>query len=378
MANAFHNAGQIFDNIDKEFATKTKLNKRDVSFLFLAISLQCARWMLMPPLDFDFNPIAKNARLSAKDGDALVRPKQEAYLKSNQSKNAILSEKYWSWDKLVLGPVPYDAIKGTKEMNVLGYNKGLGGFSHRPYTLGHDPILGWIFGTLNILTRTMTINKPTLPTYHILDGNICGNQTMIFDALKGGILSAKEDSKRVAASVFKQSLHFASDKYTKLGLQLPLLSTEKAMELLNNGWNTASIEKAMSTIGKDVGIIALQAGASIFINYVIQALHLRCYNETEDGDLRLYEVRTRKILMYSNTIASTSNVITATLSSFVPQIGAVTGKSVRNLDIGGISITIYRLLSDHKFIRQVKNEFISEEFYNRIIKSDFEWRSSHE
>ena len=35
----------------------------------------------------------------------------------------------------------------------------MGGRYHRMYTLGHDPILGWIFGTANILTDCITFNN---------------------------------------------------------------------------------------------------------------------------------------------------------------------------------------------------------------------------
>ena len=35
----------------------------------------------------------------------------------------------------------------------------MGGKYHRMYTLGHDPILGWFFGTANILTDCITFHN---------------------------------------------------------------------------------------------------------------------------------------------------------------------------------------------------------------------------
>lgn len=38
------------------------------------------------------------------------------------------------------------------------FDLGIGsGFTHRAKTLGHDHILGWIFGTMNIATSTITV-----------------------------------------------------------------------------------------------------------------------------------------------------------------------------------------------------------------------------
>lgn len=61
----------------------------------------------------------------------------------------------------------------------------------------------------------------------------------------------------------------------------------------------------------------------------------------------LYEVRTRKILSYSNLIATSSNVAVVAIT-----------KDMQKLDVGGMAVTIYRLITDAKFIRQVKEEFI--------------------
>ena len=59
-------------------------------------------------------------------------------------------------------PVPYDAMHakpGTIPININninGYGKELTGMNHHVATLGHDPVLGLLFGTMNIMTRTIT------------------------------------------------------------------------------------------------------------------------------------------------------------------------------------------------------------------------------
>ena len=62
------------------------------------------------------------------------------------------------------------------------------------------------------------------------------------------------------------------------------------------------------------------------------------------------EVRTRKILSISNSLASAGNIAYA--------IGT---EDWRKLDVGGILVTLYRLFTDVRFITKVKKDFIETE-----------------
>ena len=77
----------------------------------------------------------------------------------------------------------------------------------------------------------------------------------------------------------------------------------------------------------------------------------------EDINKDLYEVRTRKILLISNTIASTSTIINAAVTS-----------NPKNLDIGSLLNTVTHLFTDVRFITRVKKEFIENEISKRIEK----------
>ena len=74
------------------------------------------------------------------------------------------------------------------------------------------------------------------------------------------------------------------------------------------------------------------------------------YDEDLDGDFRLYQVRTSKILLTANCIASSSNVL------FCAVFGAATKdpmNAAKRLDVGGFIETIHRLISHTKFINDV-------------------------
>ena len=80
-------------------------------------------------------------------------------------------------------------------------------------------------------------------------------------------------------------------------------------------------------------------------------LHGMFYHPDKDRCTReLYEVRTRKILLLSNCIATSSNLIFCSIT-----------KNPKKLDIGGLFVTIGRLFSDIRFITRVKEEFIQSE-----------------
>ena len=99
--------------------------------------------------------------------------------------------------------VPFDA---QDNRHTAEYVEGLSTYYHRLLSLGHDPLLGFVFGVIDILTgRMTTIDKA---------GNIV-SQVM------ENYADRKEGS--VFAAVAKQILHFKSDITTAMGLPAPLM-----------------------------------------------------------------------------------------------------------------------------------------------------------
>lgn len=110
----------------------------------------------------------------------------------------------------------------------------------------------------------------------------------------------------------------------------------------------------MITIGK-------QATYASLINMIIAMIHGMFFVGENEMERKSYEVRTRKIISYSNFIATSTNLA----------VVAVT-KEFNKLDLGGIAVTIYNLIMNDKFTRQIKEEFIFGMYKNMIIGSD-EW-----
>lgn len=133
-------AGYVIDQIDRQFREKTKLSGYDTILLFLCVALQCARQYLLTN---------DKLRLTAVQGDAFV----------DDTIGKILPP---TWEDALFQSVPYDAIQTSPHIS----DTGLAGTTHRYRTLGHDPVLGWIFGTANIMTNSLT-KSDIVTTYQV-------------------------------------------------------------------------------------------------------------------------------------------------------------------------------------------------------------------
>lgn len=376
VANIAHNARQINDDLDREFECQTGLNKTDIAFLFFATALQCTRWILLPSLDFDFQKTPSEQRKTAADGEKIEKAKQKDYLKKNQGDITTSTDsEFFTWEEIIRAPVPYDAMKGTEKIKIPGItnseeDKNLCGKNHHAATFGHDPLIGWVVGPLNIMARKITFTNGQTYNVELTDamvfkgsglehtGQIVTTQSSILEMVNICYQSAIEDNKRVAASVAKQGMHLASDKYTKMGLQIPglsLISPAKAQALLERGWNSEEARKLLTLAGQNSAVIGAQALCAALINLIVKTIHLLIYDESSGIERSLYEVKTRKILLYSNMIASSSNVIYVALQ-----------KDLSKLDVGGIAVTLYRLVSDTNFIYKVKEEFVQKRWHEMI------------
>jgi hypothetical protein len=314
-------------NVKRAFSQKTRLNKTDIAFLLLTVALQCARQYIFANDRFRFN--------TAKDADDAIK---------KPLKNITPDE----WKEFLLGPVPFDAVT---RLNPNSDSTGLSANTHRYRTLGHDPVLGWVFGPVNILSRSLT-KTDFVTTYEVTGGKI-GTlfNGMTLGAMQAAIEKAGEGKYNLPAAVVKQAIHFGSDYFTKQGLPLPFVSS------LDNNLS----QKLIQQYSIDAYSVTRGATMSMFINSIIGLIHQLFYNEKKHGSKELYEVRKRKILLIANTIASSSNILYVALS-----------KDLKKLDLGGLLVTIYRVVSDLSFIRKIKQEFMNEQF-DKSISEELEF-----
>lgn len=365
-------APAILHDIHTQFEMATELRGKDIAFLFGAAALQTARWALLPHLDLDFQKIPTSERMTAAEGAKLeAAGVMEELAKNGISMDAMKDKTYirqYTWDKLLIAPVPYDAMHGSKDILIPGLSevgKEIYAKNHHAATWGHDPVYGWFFGPLNITSRTITFRN--FQTYRVVQKGNTFNQLITTPSsssimLANAIESWSEDSKRLWASVVKQKLHMQSDKFTKTGLPLPFVDAQTAQALLMDGWNSNEMERLFAKAVKNIGIIGAQYAIALTIDQVINALHLLCYNKEIDGAIGEYKLRSQKVVCYSSGLAEVAN-----------GFYVATSGDVGKLDIGGYLHFAQTLLSERKLQNQLEAEFLERELYRKVYGEDYYW-----
>jgi hypothetical protein len=375
VATIAHYSADAISVIENEFESQTKLKKIDVVFLFFALALQCIRQYFLT----DFK--VRVDSVTAEKGVKKLKPVK--YFPTSYSPyRATLAE-------VINGPVPFDVIAGSKENGA-----GFSGRNHRQKTLGHDPILGWIFGTSNIVTNTVTSWKnkatdalpildedfplptrnifsptigndiPLLQSYHVAKRNFGAgyqnriiskaNTFSVLDHAKHRLIDEDIKGKTVfGCALLQEYIHLKSDINSFKSLPIPIIhgiNPELAQKMADFGIDTGS----MINVGK-------QAAYATLINTLIGMIHYLCYDKEKDGTRSVYSVRTNKLITISNVIASASNAL-------VVLFGSIFGNKdiIRKLDVGGFIVTLRRLLHDEQLQSIIKAEFIANNFSKLI------------
>lgn len=349
-----NSAFEELNEITKQFSRKTSIvNKTDLAFLTIATALQVAKSLVFPYVadKFDYGKSFDPSERLEHNNNSIEKAHREANDKFREKH--LENHGAGHWIKILYQTVPYDITKGSKDLGI-----NMGGMYHRMYTLGHDPIWGWVFGTANILTDCITFNNFHTNRISRVDP-ITGGKKMIItpevvfmgQMFKECYEDVKADYLNLPAALFAQAQHLKSDEFTKLGLPVPILSSinEKfASKLYSEHYDALCF-------ARDAKIIGASFIVSKLFDIIITLTHGLFRKEDEDKDL--FEVRTRKILLISNTIASSSTIINTAIT-----------KNPKNLDTGSLLNTITHLFSDLRFIARIKQEFIENEISDRMMK----------
>lgn len=378
----FANINIIISDIDKQFNQKTGINNpKDMAFLWSAVGLQCARWLLIENIDpSSLEPNISDRKDAGKEG---AKDKTASGKQLDKSREEWEKQRFPNWEYILKLPVPFDAMKGTEDIvipGVTGPGVNISGTNHHSATLGHDSILGQVFGTANILTRTISFTDPLLTTRKVIIESGRGQRVIrepypktvfVKDVIKALQYDEGNDNysmpKKLVAALIKENLHLQSDKYTKKGLPIPLISPELKQQLLNMNWNTKELENILK--GSVKGIAGNMAVASL-INTMVGILHTFCYNPKKDEDLSLYSVRTNKIISNSMAIAEAVNVVAVAggaVAGFYTGNAELVKKSISHIDIGGYMVAVHSIIESKDVQEKIRREYLEKELFDKVV-----------
>ena len=410
------NPKQLLMDIDQEFENLTKISSSDIPFFVFATILQSVRWFLMPELKIpqmeNLSPeIDKSDRLKSNvanqksgpyagksSGASYEQERLAEYRDAHSEKTKTSKDEFYkkenqyrSWIEILAQPVPYDAMNSLdieKECipNIANLNKqnkngtfnNIYGGNHHVATLGHDPILGWIFGTANIMTST--ISFVDFQHYQVVRGHrikslnqfekscelLFSDQAVDYasprffiDIMNECYYSSKEDYRRIVASVVRQAIHMESDKYCIEGLPIPFLSVidpQRAQTLIEEGWNSIEFTNLLKGDLKKIG---LSAGFDILIRIVLEVIYVMCLES--DDEINIRKVKAKRILSASGVIASSANVVHSLIM-----------EKHEKIDFGGIGIELLHLLRLPDFETKIKQEYIKIRFRETVMNNESE------
>ena len=363
VISSIDNFSEDVKRIDKEFEDLTHLKREDYPFIIFCAGLQAFRQYFVT----DFKE-----RLTNQQAAKEVKGDKEE--KSDRNKTRY----YCSIKKIVTNPVPFDAFEHDHNIET-----GISGSNHRTTCLGHYPELGYVFGTANIMTSTITKKEglANIQTYHVKTEAITRDYhykktgvivSRTFD--KDFIYSKAHTSKMfehcynrikanpkkgipaLIAALAKEHEHLRSDEKSTQSLPFPFLSftPELAETLRDYGLDYINIK----TISK-------QAAYSYFVNLITEILYYAYHIGKELPNVKnvkdvkidnIVKVRLRKIINVANVISTSTNLAVVIVGIFTGNLDLI-----RKLDIGGELVTTRNLSNSADFMIKVKEEFILSE-----------------
>jgi len=192
--------------------------------------------------------------------------------------------------------VPYDISVNNKEKGV--DIKGLRPALHRLMEPGHDPIVGFVVGVVDILRGTCTIIDQYGQLHVLQNGDITYN---LFEAF------------------LKVFAHLLSDVFTKTGLPCPFMSLlqlctgKSPFALRENGEKVSftDVARFLYANGYDMRHFATMGIEPLFIEVCIRTYYNFCYFDSlldHDKDVR-HKVKKSSLLTATHSFASCGNII---------------------------------------------------------------------
>jgi len=348
--------------IDADFEALTGLTEGDTVVLGVAVALQILRFALLRYI--------KKKKDENKDGVFGLGAEQVGEYPFDLPGDVMEAPAIKPCEAILNDSPPF--LLGTADMEQLAPSVLLG--THNP--------LGWLFGALNMLTDTVTVlSAPMrLRSYHACrDGGVpsVGDSASTLRHILLPVAKAnpkeQENTKSFLAAAIRESDILGAGGMT---VQDNAKRFADTLEILKNIDDIQSfgldIDQLRSFLSEqdshpftdrakrffkqiDLEDMISQAGMAALVNILITVAHGCQYNQEKDASIKLFTVRTKKILAYSNLIAAACNSIPAIDSLHNGDIDAV-GK----LDLGGLLTGVLQTVGTAQFWIKAKAEFIVE------------------
>ena len=199
---------------------------------------------------------------------------------------------------------PYDRQAAVLDGELMQI-PGMTGKSHRLQTLGHDPVLGFAFGVLDILRGTVTGFS-----YDHLVGTHRMVRGMVYSPLPAA--GAEERATRLIEATLMHMGHLVSDVATPMGLPAPFMTLFQALDVGSFGERDRTVGQLvrwMYANGYDLRHFVVGGVTPAVIEIVLRAyIMLRQYSERGEVKLNVAQnPKYRSMLLAAHGVAAAAN-----------------------------------------------------------------------
>ena len=329
--------------INEEFASRTGLTKSDLAFLAAATSIQTARWAMVPKL---LNKASKSGKvLAALSPSAMAmleaRPKSDKERAViDETNREFQDEAEWEVEENHDGHKTWEEILDAKDKV--------------PQKAFGNNAMNWIFGLVNNITGTRTSSN-----FKSVDES--GHPVKTPAVFSKALRSIQEDPLRLPAAVYAMYVQEKLAHGESVDMLKPF--TEAIAPLTDSALYQSQMQQLASI--RDVTLVGQQAAVPLIINMAVGLLHSFMYNPEKDGPRAFYDARTRKILMLSNIMASSTNLaLTAGTENWM------------KLDVGGLLVTATRAMQDLSYLTALEDEFMKHHL-DKALEQELQDIDSH-
>ena len=350
-----NHADEILSDAQREFEHQSSImNKKDLTFLAIACLLHgCAKYQIRRMRMMKDSELAENNPLH----------NEEHSCRSGKAY-------YCTREEIISNPVPFDAFILNpiyKSSRFKPFKPGISGLNHRSTAIGHDPILGLIFGTANIMTGTIT--RYDLRSWHVdtmLHERTKRNGKIALETLDTICLPAS--TSRIFQSIFERIQNEGKDGWLTLGTAL----AKEIVHLMTDMPSTMSLPipfvssispkfaHKLSLYGFNTGTYLEGCIMTKVINFTIAFLHRLFMEEGVDEDV--YSARTTKIITYADMIVTGSDLAVTMYQSHLGQLEAM-----RKFDLGGYIVTLEKLLSSTRTINDIECKYMLRKYDSQLL-----------
>ncbi len=342
-------------SIHEDFERNSELTDTDIAFVVVGITIREIVSHIFRAMKID--------RISDKEAAKKVH--------LGKKEKSQRTEKYFaSIPQIIANPVPYDAI--TSSNAEIKSEVSLGGMNHRFKTIGHDPILGFIFGTANIMTNTITLStgvsfENILPfkTYHVgtmLRSELepakgvmdklyerADTREMFISIINRVQNDYQEGFKALGTAIIKELMHLMSDVKTAHSLPIPF-----------TGVISPDISRRMQLyLGMDSLVLASNTTEYIvakMVDYGVLVAREFWWKNVEKGvcDEQCLQTRLKKIETFINDGA----ILGENVYMVRKLISSDIKLAIQGYSFGNVLHSVKTIINNEVIINQLRHEYV--------------------